>query len=122
MSFPFTDYHAVLSEAKSIVEDRIAKGRNTHVPFYETRCHGSQDVSGELWQRITRILGAEKRGDRVTLRQDAIDLVNEAVFLVMFLDRETRAPAPASPPDSPAHEATASHPEPVPGLRLMPRP
>jgi hypothetical protein len=88
MSFPFANYDAVLSEAKSIIEDRIAKGRNTHVPFWETRCHGSQDVSGELWQRITRILGAEKRGDRVTLRQDAIDLVNEAIFLVMFLDRE----------------------------------
>lgn len=90
MSFPFQDYEAVLAEAKTIIQDRVSKGRNAHVPFYETRCHGAKDVSGELWQRITRILGAEKQGDIVTLRQDAIDLVNEAVFLVMFIDREAR--------------------------------
>lgn len=89
--FPFHDYDKVLTEARAIIEDRDTKGRNSHMPFYETRCHGAQDVSGELWQRITRILGAEKQGDIVTLRQDAIDLVNEAIFLVMFLDRERRA-------------------------------
>lgn len=90
-SFPLGDYESVLQEAAEIIHDRIRKGRNTHVSFYETRCHGAQDVSGECWQRITRILGAELAGDRVTMRQDAIDLVNEAIFLVMFLDREAKA-------------------------------
>ena len=100
MSFPFSDYDNVLAEARGIIEDRVKKGRNRHVSFYETRCHGPQDISGELWQRITRILGAEQSGDVLTLRQDAIDLVNEAIFLVMFLDRQPTAQGPPLLPDS----------------------
>lgn len=89
MGFPFNDYDRIATEARNIIVDRDGKGRNAHVPFYDTRCHGSQDMSGELWQRITRILGAEKQGDRTTCRQDAIDLVNEAILYLMYLDHET---------------------------------
>ncbi|MGL5936720.1 MAG: hypothetical protein ACRCZI_13990 [Cetobacterium sp.] len=90
--FPFADYEAVLREARGLVEDRDRKGRNAAMPFYATRCHGAQDVTGEIYQRITRILGAELAHDQVTARQDAIDLVNEAIFLVMFLDHASESP------------------------------
>lgn len=88
MSFPIAEYQAVLEEAVTIVKDRCAKGRNEVVPWAEKFCHGSQDVVYELHERICRIRGAEKISDLATMRADAIDAVNEAVFLVMLLDRE----------------------------------
>lgn len=89
MPFPFKDYDVVVKDCRAIVEQRDSLGRNDHVPFYETRCHGAQDMSGECWQRITRIIGAEKRGAPVEeILKEAVDLVNEAIFHVMFLRRE----------------------------------
>lgn len=89
-TFPFETYDAILKECRAIIADRDAKGRNHFVSLYQTRCHGSQDMTGELWQRITRILGAEKNGDVRVMREDLIDLVNEAILTVMFLDHEQR--------------------------------
>lgn len=87
MSFPFEDYDRIAAECRTIIADRDAKGRNEFVPFYQTRCHGSQDLTGELWQRITRILGAERVTDRTTMRADLVDLVNEAILTIQFLDQ-----------------------------------
>lgn len=94
MSFPTSEYQAVMAECAAIIEDRCRKGRNGFVPFFRTRAHGSQDMTGELWQRITRILGAERLNDRATMRADLLDLVNEAALTILFLDQE------ASPPPS----------------------
>lgn len=88
MSFPTNDYKRILEEAASIVLDRCKKGRNEVIPWEQKFCHGSQDVVYECWERLCRIRGAEAIGDLETLRADAIDLVNEAVFLVMLLDRD----------------------------------
>ena len=96
MPFPWADYDAVLAQARAIIQNRDSLGRNSHVEFYETRCHGAQDMSGECWQRITRILGAEKAGDAATVRAEAIDLVNEAILHMMFLLRE-QGPAIVAP-------------------------
>lgn len=90
MPYPFEDYDAVIRECRQIIHDRDAKGRNEFVPFYETRCHGAADCLGEIWQRVTRILGAERAQDWTTYREDARDLVNEAIHLLMFFDREHR--------------------------------
>lgn len=87
MSFPFEDYDTIARECRQIIADRDAKGRNSFVPFYETRCHGVQDMTGEIWQRTTRILGAEAAGDRDTMRADLVDLVNEAILTILYLDR-----------------------------------
>lgn len=98
MAFPWSDYERIALEAKAIIQDRDGKGRNSYVPFYETRCHGSLDLTGELWQRVTRILGAERIGDLSTERADLMDLINEAILTVMFLEREM------------THETTAADP------------
>ena len=93
MSFPWADYDAVLAQARAIIQEKDSMGRNSHVGFYETRCHGAQDMSGECWQRITRIIGAEKAGDASVVRTESLDLVNEAILHMMFLLREQAAPA-----------------------------
>lgn len=90
MSFPSQQYTAVLDEAKAIVEDRCAKGRNEVVPWQDKFIHGSKDVLYEVHERVCRLRGAEAISDLATMRADAIDLVNEAAFLVMLLDREMR--------------------------------
>lgn len=90
MAFPWADYEEVLQMCRAIIQERDSMGRNSHVGFYETRCHGAQDMSGECWQRITRIIGAEKAGDSAVIRAESLDLVNEAIFHMMFLLRESR--------------------------------
>ena len=94
MSFPWEDYLEVTREASAIIKDRDSKGRNANTSFYDGFPHGPQDVSFELKRRVARILGAEKVGDLITARGDAIDLINYAAFYVMMLDRETN-PKPA---------------------------
>lgn len=96
--YPFKDYDAVVQECRQIIEDRCAKGRNEFAPFYETRCHGAADCLGEIWQRVTRILGAEKAQDWQTYREDARDLVNEAIHLLMFFDKEHPHDKPSEHP------------------------
>lgn len=86
MSFPTNDYKRILEEAAGIVLDRCKKGRNEVVPWQDKFVHGSQDVVYECWERMCRIRGAEAISDVQTMRADAIDLVNEAIFLVMLLD------------------------------------
>lgn len=88
MPFPFDDYDRIAAECKAIVTQRDRIGRNDFLPFYQTRCHGSQDMVGECWQRISRIVGAEKTGQVATMRAELVDLVNEAIFALMFLDKE----------------------------------
>ena len=92
MSFPIDQYKAILEEASGIVQDRCAKGRNEVVPFYERFIHGHADQIFMVNNRVTRIRGAEAVKDFATMRQDAIDLVNEAAFLVMLLDRQAKPP------------------------------
>lgn len=89
--FPEADYMRVLSEAAKMVTDRDRKGRNAVVPFYEQYVHGSQDVVFHAYRRMTRILGAERAKQYDVMYEDAVDLVNEAVFLVMMLRRERDA-------------------------------
>lgn len=88
MSFPLAQYQAVLEEAKLIVEDRCKKGRNEVVPWQDKFIHGSKDVLYEVHERVCRIRGAEAISDLATMRADTIDLVNEAAFLVMLLDKD----------------------------------
>ena len=106
MSFPFHTYDQVLIEAKTIVRDRDAKGRNRAVDFFAGFPHGSQDVSFELSRRVGRILGSEAaKGAAEVRRGDALDLLNYAAFYIMLLDRETSASetktTPATPPTPP---------------------
>jgi len=54
--------------------------------FYERYLHGHQDKVQEVWERALRIAGADKAGDLTTMREDAIDLANEALLLVLLLD------------------------------------
>jgi hypothetical protein len=91
MSFPLTDYEEVLNEAVAIVQGRCETGRNNVVPFYEKFIHGPQDVIYEIHERVCRIRGAESAGEWARMREDAIDLVNEAAFLVLLLDRQKEA-------------------------------
>ncbi len=86
MSFPMDKYRAILDEARAIVEDRCAKGRNAKMDFYERYLHGHKDKVQEVWERALRIAGADEVQDLATLRADAVDLVNEAALLVVLLD------------------------------------
>ena len=96
MSFPHDTYWNVLEEAREIVRDRDAKGRNHAIDFYAGFPHGSRDVSFELSRRVGRILGCEVAGrEREIMRGDAIDLLNYAAFYVMLLDREASGAAEA---------------------------
>ena len=90
MSFPLEAYKATLEEASNVVEDRCKKGRNEVVPWQDKFIHGHQDVIYEINERIIRIRGAEAVKDFETMREDARDLINEAAFLVMLLDRQAR--------------------------------
>lgn len=86
--FPLVAYQEILREAESIIDDRTKKGRNAHSDFWAGFPHGPQDVTFELHRRVKRILGAEKIGDLETMRGDAIDLLNYAAFLILWIDRE----------------------------------
>ena len=86
MNFPYVDYHAVTEEAKSIVCDRDAKGRNDAVPFYEQ--HTLESTMHEFKRRHDRIAGAVKAGHLSVAREDALDLANYAVFFAMLIDHQ----------------------------------
>lgn len=90
MSFPLNEYDSTLADARAIIVDRCNKGRNEIVPWEGKFIHGSKDVVYECHERMCRIRGAEAISDLATMRADAIDLVNEAAFLVMLLDREMK--------------------------------
>ena len=96
MPFPMDAYAAVMGEARSIVEERDLTGRNDVIPLLDKFIHGHQDVIYEIHERVCRIRGAEKTGNLIKMREDAIDLVNEAAFLVMLLERTSAAARAAS--------------------------
>ena len=105
MSFPMDEFDTLQAEARAIIEDRCKKGRNATMSFYDRYLHGHQDKVQEVWERALRIAGADKVNDLTTIRSDAIDLANEALLLVLLLDRPNKDssaqnPAP-SPPQSP---------------------
>lgn len=93
MSFPTADYQRVIEEAVMVVQDRCKKGRNEVVPWEEKFLHGYQDVVYECHERMCRIRGAEAISDILTMREDARDLINEAAFLVMLLDKAIKGDA-----------------------------
>ena len=90
MSFPFKEYDLVATEAREIIEDRDAIGRNGHLEFWEGFPHGVQDMTFEIWRRTARVLGAEKIGDTKTMRADLIDQANYCLFAIMALDRDVK--------------------------------
>ena len=86
MSFPIEQFDSLQAEARAIIEDRCKKGRNATMGFYDRYLHGHQDKVQEVWERALRIAGADKAGDLRTMREDAVDLANEALLLVLLLD------------------------------------
>ena len=93
-------YRYTLDEARLIVQDRHAKGRNAKTGFYNGFPHGSKDISFELSRRVNRILGAEivaTNGAIASAREDALDLLNYAAFYVMMLDHEAHQVTGAVP-------------------------
>jgi len=96
--FPFASYGSVVREARQIVLDRDAKGRNAYATFYDGFPHGLSDATFETHRRVTRVLGLEKQLAngiedkaplRETMRGDLIDLINYSVFAVLLLDKES---------------------------------
>jgi hypothetical protein len=94
MSFPLTQYEAIMAEAMSIVKDRCDRGRNDLLPFEQRYIHGHGDKIQECYERVQRIIGAYRRGRVEDVRADAIDLVNEAALLCLLIDLQDR-PAPS---------------------------
>jgi len=97
--FPFREYGDVVREARHIVLDRDAKGRNAYAMFYDGFPHGLSDATFETHRRVTRVLGLEKQlangiEDKQTLREtmrgDLVDLINYAVFAVLLLDKQAQ--------------------------------
>jgi len=103
MSFPMDEFDTLQAEARAIIEDRCKKGRNATMSFYDRYLHGHQDKVQEVWERALRIAGADKVNDLTTMRSDAIDLANEALLLVLLLDRPNK--------DSSAQNPAPSHPQ-----------
>ena len=89
--FPIKKYDQTLFEARRIVVQRDSIGRNSAQTFWAQFPHGTSDLTFEINRRVGRILGAEKRHNRETMRADAIDLVNYATFLVVALDEVREA-------------------------------
>lgn len=115
MSFPMEQFDSLQAEARAIIEDRCKKGRNATMGFYDRYLHGHQDKVQEVWERALRIAGADKAGDLRTMREDAVDLANEALLLVLLLDKATAT----QPPQSRASACTPQspcvpHPAPAP--------
>ena len=101
MSFPMDEFDTLQAEARAIIEDRCKKGRNATMSFYDRYLHGHQDKVQEVWERALRIAGADKVNDLTTMRSDAIDLANEALLLVLLLDRPNKDSAGQNP--APSH-------------------
>lgn len=87
MPFPMDAYQQVFAEAQQIVLDRASKGRD-EFPFELKYIHGSGDKIQEVWERARRIRGAYLKGDPATMREDLVDLINEAAIAVVLLDQE----------------------------------
>jgi len=92
MSFPMEQFDSLQNDARSIIIDRCKKGRNSTLGFYERYLHGHKDKVQEVWERAVRIAGADKANDLTTMREDALDLANEALLLVLLIDKATAKP------------------------------
>lgn len=87
-----SELHRVLDEAYLIVVDRgEAEGRNKSRDFWETFPHGLSDMTFMVRDKADRVLGAEQLGRMDIIRDNALDIINYAAFIVMWIDRETRS-------------------------------
>lgn len=95
MAFPMDAYLAVFDEAQAIVKDRASKGRD-EFPFELKYIHGHGDKVQEVWERARRIRGAYLNGNAATMREDLVDLLNEAAMAIVLLDESVTKQAPVS--------------------------
>lgn len=76
-------YEDVLSEAIEKVKERAAQGRNNIISLPRMFPRGTDDLTLQLYMKSSRIVGAS---DPTVLREEAIDIINYASFLVAMID------------------------------------
>jgi hypothetical protein len=82
-------FEKVLNEALKIVHQRGKdEGRNLARDFWDTFPHGLQDMTFMVRDKADRILGAEEMARYDVIRDNCLDIINYAAFIVVWLDRE----------------------------------
>ncbi len=80
-------FKKALREAEELVSMR--NYRNAHTPIEKMFPHKTQDLTFMLTMKVSRILGAETlpEPERTKMvREEAIDILNYAAFLVALID------------------------------------
>ena len=85
------DYAQALGEASNIVLNRGAEeGRNLARDFWDTFPHGLSDMTFMVRDKADRILGAEAKNRLDIIRDNALDIINYAAFIVMWIDNHSK--------------------------------
>lgn len=79
-------FHEALEEARSEVDRHTEDGENEVVSLPEMFPHGTTDITFMLFTKICRILGYERANNFDKVRDEAVDIINYAAFLIAYLD------------------------------------
>lgn len=77
-------YPSVLEEAAALIQAR--EDRNRFLSLENMFPHGPQDLTFVVWMKAARILGLEAAGRLKEVREEALDVLNYAAFLVGLID------------------------------------
>ncbi len=79
-------YLQALEVSKDKVFEHSDDGENEAVSLPQMFPHGVQDLIYELYKKINRSLGYEKRGNHLKVQEEAVDILNYAAFLLAWYE------------------------------------
>jgi hypothetical protein len=82
-------YHRALLEAVEVVDRKESEGRNQIISLPAMFPHGASDCVFMIYMKIARSLGYDSSHNRITLREELLDIINYAGFAIALLDGET---------------------------------
>lgn len=77
-------YREALSEAAAVVAAHSVDGENDVVPIEQVFPHGDQDIMFMVYMKACRAIGYQKAGNAKKVRDEAVDMINYAAFLIAW--------------------------------------
>ena len=81
-------YLEALGKACDIVLERDSQGENESTPIEKSFLNGTPDLFSLIYLKIVRVNGRYKRGDRESIIEELLDIINYAAFAVAMIGEE----------------------------------